>query len=249
MPERALKLVLTCEHASARVPARYRAVAERAGPVLRTHRGYDPGALDLARHLARHLEAPLFVGTASRLLVELNRSLHHPQLWSEFSAPLTPAQKQAVLRDYYYPYRKSVETCIRREIQRGRRVLHLSIHSFAPIWQGRKRPADIGLLYDPRRPLEAAACAAWKRVLGRQAPDLRVRRNYPYLGRVDGLVTFLRQRFRFQDYVGIELEVNQSFPLEKPRAWEELQELLSQTTVGIAGTVARGIVPRSGRPR
>jgi hypothetical protein len=52
-------------------------------------------------------------------------------------------------------------------------------------------------------------CARWVATLRRRAPQLRVRRNYPYLGRADGLTTYLRRRFPAGAYIGVELEVNQ----------------------------------------
>ncbi len=43
------------------------------------------------------------------------------------------------------------------------------------------------------------------------APELRLRRNYPYQGRGDGLTASLRKHHPDAAYVGIELEVNQRF--------------------------------------
>ena len=43
-----------------------------------------------------------------------------------------------------------------------------------------------------------------------KAPDLRVRRNYPYVGYADGLTTYLRTRFAAKLYAGLEIEINQS---------------------------------------
>ena len=38
----------------------------------------------------------------------------------------------------------------------------------------------------------------------------RVRRNYPYLGKGDGLTTWLRRRFFSSEYAGVEIELNQA---------------------------------------
>jgi hypothetical protein len=46
-------------------------------------------------------------------------------------------------------------------------------------------------------------------VLADRRPEMRVRRNYPYLGKTDGLTTYLRRQFPAEQYLGIELEVNQ----------------------------------------
>ena len=88
-------------------------------------------------------------------------------------------------------------------------MLHLAVHSFTPRWQGRLRRCDIGLLYDPRRKAERTLCRHWQELLQAHAPELRVRRNYPYRGAADGLTTYLRRKLPARAYLGIELELNQ----------------------------------------
>jgi predicted N-formylglutamate amidohydrolase len=110
-------------------------------------------------------------------------------------------------------------------VSRGRRVIHISSHSFTPLLHGRERRADVGLLYHPRRREEAALCARWKVALAESAPSLRVRRNYPYAGKGDGLTAYLRQRFAPRAYVGIELEVNQKIVFAG-RPWTALRRVL-----------------------
>jgi predicted N-formylglutamate amidohydrolase len=146
-------VIVTCEHASRRVPSRYRALFRGQETVLKTHRGFDLGALRLARELATTLEAPLFAGSISRLLIDLNRSLHHVKLYSAITRVCPESAA-----NYYLPYRNAVENWIARRARRGRTVLHLSVHSFMPVLDGKVRHADIGLLYDPRRALERTLC-------------------------------------------------------------------------------------------
>src|SRR5258708_4265355 len=74
--------LITCEHGGNRIPAPYRALFRGSRALLDTHRGYDAGALVMARELARAFKAPLVSSTVSRLLVDLNRSVGHPQLFS-----------------------------------------------------------------------------------------------------------------------------------------------------------------------
>ena len=89
------------------------------------------------------------------------------------------------------------------------RVIHIAVHSFTPVLDGITRQADVGLLYDPARSPEKMLCSAWKNALRELAPELRVRRNYPYAGRADGLASHLRRRFQEHEYIGVELELNQ----------------------------------------
>ena len=58
------------------------------------------------------------------------------------------------------------------------------------------------------------------------SPDLRLRRNYPYRGRSDGLTAALRRRHPDAAYVGIELEVNQRFVERRGAPWDRLKALL-----------------------
>jgi predicted N-formylglutamate amidohydrolase len=202
-------VVVTCEHASARVPPRYASLFRGAARVLASHRGHDAGALAAARRFARRFDAPLHVGRVTRLLVDLNRSLHHRNLLSAYSRALSAAERRRLVARYWEPYRGAATADIARRIDAGKSVLHLSVHSFTPVWDGAPRAADVGLLYDPSRKRERALCAAWRTGLREACPDLRVRRNYPYRGRSDGFVTALRLRFPQRAYAGIEIEISQ----------------------------------------
>ena len=92
------------------------------------------------------------------------------------------------------------------------RVIHLGIHSFTPVLNNVVRNADIGILYDPARTWEAQVATSIIEEIQARAPRLRIRRNYPYLGKSDGLTTSLRKKFG-PAYAGIEIEINQKlFP-------------------------------------
>jgi len=214
---------------------RYRPLFSGGKALLLSHRGYDAGALNMARELAHHFRAPLVYATVSRLVVDLNRSIGHRALYSDATHGLSRAERACLLARHYHPYRDRVEALVAEAVATGQRVVHISSHSFTPILDGRVRNADIGLLYDPARPGERALSAAWCAVLGRAIAPLRVRRNYPYQGRNDGLTLRLRRQHAASRYVGIELEINQKhvtarqcFPATLRRAVvESLQRALN----------------------
>jgi predicted N-formylglutamate amidohydrolase len=221
-----LRFLITCEHGGNRIPAKYWPLFKRHRAVLASHRGYDPGALTMARDFATALDAELVYSTTSRLLVELNRSSNHRQLFSEFTIALSSAEREQILARYYFPYREWVEAQVDDGTRNGGRVLHLSCHSFTPRLGGVERRADVGLLYDPRRAPELAFCATWQRALRSDSAGIHVRRNYPYRGSDDGLTTALRRRYPQSSYAGIELEVNQKLTLGEPHAWRALRKVL-----------------------
>lgn len=220
---RDLAVVVTCEHGGNSVPARYRFVFAGRERVLESHRGWDPGALSLARTIARACDAPLVATTTTRLLVECNRSMGHPQLFSEFTRHLSPDERVHVLDRFYHPHRHAVEVEVLRALSSHRRVVHIGVHTFTPVLDGKRRLTDIGLLYDPARPFDVAAADALDVHLHLEAPELRIRRNYPYRGWTDGLITSLRQHLPRRRYAGIELEVSQAFPRGNSRKWRLLQ--------------------------
>lgn len=224
-----IALLISCEHGGNRIPARYRKLFSRSSRLLASHRGYDPGALTLAREFAARFRAPLFYSTVSRLLVDLNRRVGHPQLFSAPVRRLPPSERNELIERLYRPYRDMLEARVATEVAAGKRVVHLSCHSFTPRLGQVKRNADIGLLFDPRRRVEATLCAAWGRALTEADSRLRVRRNYPYRGSADGLTTHLRRRFPEPAYAGIELEVNQRFPLGNAGRWRTLRRVLLET--------------------
>jgi len=221
--------LITCEHGGNRIPAPYRDLFQGQRRALDSHRGYDPGALRMAQDLARAFKAPLVASTVSRLLVDLNRSIGHPQLFSAATRGVPARLRAEILAQHYLPYRSQVEQLVGQSVARGRRVIHIASHSFTPELDGRLRLADVGLLYHPGRRGEAALCARWKASLAALAPALRVRRNYPYAGKGDGLTSHLRLRFPSRAYVGVELEINHAIALAAGRPWTALRRVLIDT--------------------
>jgi predicted N-formylglutamate amidohydrolase len=228
------RAVVSCEHGGNRVPAQYRDLFAGAGELLATHRGQDIGVLPLARELAERLGVPLHAGTVTRLLVDLNRSAGSRTLFSEFTRELPQFERERILDRYYRPYREGVTAEAAAHISAGAQVVHLSLHSFTPEWHGMERRADLGLLYDPRRSLERDFCTAVREALRQSAPHLRVRRNYPYLGTSDSLVTTLRRRFSPASYLGIEIEVNQKHPAGDGRQWSEMRRVVCEAIASLA---------------
>ncbi len=222
--------VITCEHAGNRVPADLRHLFKRDKAMLYTHRGYDPGALTLAREMAAALHAPFLQSTTSRLVVDLNRSIGHPRLHADVIVNgLTVEERRKIIERYYLPYRSKAESIIAFAISQGKRVVHISCHSFTPELYGKVRNADFGLLFDPSRSGETLLCRRWQDVLNARRPDCKTRRNYPYIGTSDAFTSYLRRRFPNEVYLGIEIEVNQKHVFIGGRHWRNLRNAVVAT--------------------
>ena len=221
-------ILITCEHGGNAIPAEYAHLFRGQETVLQSHRGWDQGALLVAKQLAAQLSAPLLATTTSRLLIDNNRSVNHLQLFSKFSSQLSAKEKGEVAAHYYHPHRGQVQRAVLRAMAAGRSVLHLAVHSFTPVMNNEVRRVEVGLLYDSRRARERSLVLAWQTALQQAMPVWRIRRNAPYRGRSDGLTTWLRRQFDQSRYLGLELELNQK-EVSTQAACHKVSELLRQT--------------------
>lgn len=213
-----VKFIISCEHGGNKIPQEYNPLFKNAEDVLATHRGWDIGILPVAQEIAEILNLDITYSTTSRLLVELNRSIGKPDLFSSYTHSLSLSEKERILSEYYFPYRNKVETDISKWINSGYKVIHLSFHSFTPVLNGIERQGDMGLLFDPEREIEVKFCEQWKGALQVANQNCNVRFNYPYLGIDDGFTTYLRTQFPKRMYGGIELEVNQKFLTDQKKS-------------------------------
>ena len=214
-------LMITCEHASNALPDFVlRAFRDSDGipdEVLASHRGYDIGAYKIFSILVKRLKPDFHSASKfSRLVVDMNRSSTSKSFYSEYTSSL-PSTVKARMLSLWEKYREKIASFVAGKISPKQRkadkealpkVIHLGIHSFTPVLNGVERDADVGILYDPSRPSEAKIAEILiKNILDRE-PSLRIRKNYPYLGKSDGLTTTLRQKFG-PAYAGLEIEINQ----------------------------------------
>jgi predicted N-formylglutamate amidohydrolase len=233
--------IVSCEHGGKQIPQAYQRFFQTDDDqaLLNTHRGFDAGALLMAQDLAERLAAPLVSSTVSRLLVDLNRSLGHPKLHSNPIRNAPASLRAQIIKQHYLPYRTTMEELVQQGVEQGKRVVHISCHSFTPELNGIVRTCDVGLLYDPARQGEAKLCKTWQLAIHTAAPYIKVRRNYPYAGKNDGLTTALRRRYSADEYIGIELEINQKHILKPDSHWVALRIMLIESLLGVLGVMTK----------
>jgi predicted N-formylglutamate amidohydrolase len=229
LKDKPLRIIITCEHGGNTFPKQFSALFHGRKELLESHRGHDPGALDLAKKLSHGLKAPLFFSETTRLLIDLNRSPANTKRFSEITNRLSAAEKAIIQELCYQPYRTEVESELSGLMRKSGLTLHISVHTFTPVLHEKVRSADIGFLYDPSRKNEALFCILWQDALRKLDQKLQTRRNYPYRGTSDGFTAYLRKRFSADSYLGIELEVNQKHLSGDRSTWFYVQQLLLKT--------------------
>lgn len=179
--------LVTCDHATNRVPAWVNGgdLGIAADDMAR-HIAFDVGAAGLAEALADHLDAPAIFSDFSRLVIDPNRGEDDPTLLMRlYDGTVIPANKDADapersrrLDRLHRPYHAALAALAARHPAR----CICAIHSFTPQLRGRPpRPWHVGILYSHRDarlgPAMVRACREEGWVTGE---------NQPYDGHLDG---------------------------------------------------------------
>lgn len=176
------RVLILCEHASNRFPALFGDLG--LDPATRqSHAAWDPGALPVARALARRLDAPLIRACVSRLVYDLNRPPHAPGAMvtrSEIhevpgNRALSDEDRLARVRAVYLPFHNRVRHEIAARLATGRLDALITMHSFTPVWHGQPRQVEIGVIHDAD---DRMARAVHARLAAETGLDVRL--NDPY---------------------------------------------------------------------
>ncbi len=207
------KIILTCEHGGAKIPAPYKKLFTGRTSILKTHRALDIGALAIAREMQKNLRTSLDECEISRLIIDANRPISSSQLFSEFTSPLKDSAKQKLIRLYHEPHWRKIISRVAQLISKKHQVFHIAVHSMTDLLHGKTRPMQLALLYDSKNKNETKFAQTWIKELQlefrKDYPRFKISSNKPYRGSDEGLTTHLRGLHNSKNYLGIELEINQ----------------------------------------
>jgi predicted N-formylglutamate amidohydrolase len=184
------RAVLVCEHASRMIPAALDGLG--LSPEARvSHAAWDIGARDLAIELMAELDAPLVAARISRLVYDCNRPPEAPDACpaqsERFAIPgnagLTVAARARRVAEVYQPFTAALAATLDRHP--GQPAL-ITLHSFTPVYHGRRRTVELGVLHDADDRLARAVLG-----LARERTPLITEMNQPYSAS-DGVTHTLR---------------------------------------------------------
>ncbi|WP_284164938.1 N-formylglutamate amidohydrolase [Frigidibacter sp. SD6-1] len=175
-------VLIVCEHASNHFPDTFGTLGLSEAECA-AHIAWDPGALGLARALSSRLDATLVRATASRLIYDLNRPPDAPGAMPARSeifdipgnAALDAAERLRRTQAIYLPFHARLHAEIAARIAAGRPPVIVTIHSFTPVYFGKQRAVEFGVIHDADPSLALATVEA-----ARALTDLRVELNEPY---------------------------------------------------------------------
>ena len=173
-------IVVVCDHASNRIPADYASFGFEED-ALQTHIAWDPGALAVARLLSAELDAPLIWPDVSRLVIDCNRAADVPSLIVtesegrkvEANRALSDGERKRRLDSIHGAYHAAIEACLARRQAAHLPTSLIAIHSYTPVYLGKARPWQVGILFDDDRRMADLLIRALK---ADPAPDHRHQR-------------------------------------------------------------------------
>ena len=226
--------VILCDHASNRIPDAFQSFGF-AEDALQTHIAWDRGALSVARILSAKLDAPLFWPDASRLIIDCNRAPDASSLIvTESEGRPVPAnrvlskeERSRRLDHIHAPYHDEIDSCLDRRRADRRPTALIAIHSFTPVYFGKARPWQVGILFDDDRRLADLLIGGFE-----SDPALTVGVNEPY-SPADGVYYTLRRHAQPQGLPSVMIEIrNDEIGDEaSQRSWaEQLADILFAAT-------------------
>jgi predicted N-formylglutamate amidohydrolase len=229
-------ILLVVEHAGRRIPKALGTLGLPASELDR-HIAWDIGADGLARSLSQLLDAPLVLQRYSRLVYDCNRPPESPGAMPVISEstripgneePQPTHSAKARTDALYRPFHAAVA----RLIEARENPVLVTVHSFTPVYKGKPRTLDLGILHDSDTRLAdrlLRACEA--------EPELAVRRNEPY-GPQDGVTHTLVLHALPRGLENVMLEVRNDLIADEPgqqRMAARLAPLLAQAVQTDAG--------------
>ena len=165
------RFILVCEHASNLIPARWGDMGLTADQRA-AHIAWDPGALGVARGLAQRLDGVLIHAPVSRLVYDCNRAPDMPgamPVRSEVhdipgNAGVTAAERLARSAAIFLPFHDALHGLIARRIAMGLRPVIVTVHSFTPVYHGKPRRVEFGVIHEADPGLAVAIHAAAMKV-------------------------------------------------------------------------------------
>jgi predicted N-formylglutamate amidohydrolase len=144
-------VVLLCPHASNYIPHRYANLGLPASELQR-HIAWDIGAAGVTRALAEMLDAPAFLATYSRLLIDLNRPpSSHSSIVERSEATDIPGNLQLTAEErafraarVFAPYHRPIAA----HLAKRQRSVIVAVHSFTPAFHGVVRAWHVGVLFE-----------------------------------------------------------------------------------------------------
>lgn len=231
-------IVLLCDHASNHFPPPYDDCLGVSEKDKSAHISWDPGALGVAKFLSEALDAPLVHTTVSRLVIDCNREEQRADLVPSLSEvteipgnrDLTEEERAFRINLVHRPFHNAIDKLLSLRTERGLPSAVVSVHTYTPVYKGKQRPWEIGLISEKDRSLADPVLDGLK-----ARGDLTVGDNEPYAPS-DGVYYTVRRHGedRSLPCLMIEIRNDEVATPEAEKHWADLLGPLLQSAADAA---------------
>ena len=220
--------VFVCEHASPEIPEEFSNLGLDAKS-LSSHIAFDPGAFELMQQMAALLGGATVHQSVSRLLYDCNRPPEAdsaiPSKSEMYEIPgnrsLNSDERKRRISLFYGPFRRLLEDVLNGYSDGVGSPILVTVHSFTPVYFGKIRDIDIGILHDSDKRLADALLSSLE-----DCRKFDIRRNEPY-GPDDGVTHTLREHALTRNLLNVMIEVKNTL-LQTEENRQQIAVLLSR---------------------
>ena len=177
------RILIIADHASNYIPVECNNLG-LSSDLINSHISFDIGIKELSSELSKKLDCCLIQSKYSRLLIDMNRDLLDPTLIPEIvdkkiisaNMNLNKNIRRSRIVNIYKKYHSLINSTIKSE----KINILISLHSFNPIFKGKKRNLKFGILSNKDKRLSKALIENFKK------NKLCVGDNKPYNGNLIG---------------------------------------------------------------
>jgi predicted N-formylglutamate amidohydrolase len=241
-PAGAAPVLVICDHGGRRIPGWLGDLGLSERDRAR-HIGWDIGAADMTRVIARRLDAPAVLCHVSRLVIDPNRRPGEATSIPRVSDGTVVPGNQEVDREErrrrfelsFVPYHRLLARQLAALRRRARFPAIISVHSCTDVMGGMWRPWHVGVLWNRDERLAKPVLEAL-----RADPALTVGANQPYSGRIHNgySIPFHAERNRLP-HVSFEVRQDLIGTAEKAAAWGERLAAVLQAPLRAPGLYQR----------
>ena len=216
--------VIVCDHASNRFPPEYGQLG-LPDAFTTSHAAWDPGALGVSQVMSTLLDAPLIWPDVSRLVLDCNRELDAPDIFRANSEgtdipgnlDVSEADRSHRIATVHGPFHEVIDECLDARAAAFRETRMIAMHTYTPVFHGKARPWEIGILFGENRRLADILIHGLER-----DGDLSVGVNEPY-SPADGVYYTLSRHgeARGLDTVMVEIRNDEVASPADERKWTE----------------------------
>ncbi|MBW2279910.1 MAG: N-formylglutamate amidohydrolase [Deltaproteobacteria bacterium] len=207
-PAAAGPFLFTCEHATNLLPEWTASAADQG--LLDDHWGWDIGAADLTVALTEQTGSCAVLSRFSRLVCDPNRGPEEDSFVLreiddqeiDFNRDADAAECARRREAYFDPFHDAIDRTLAARMLHGEPAVLCAIHSFTPLYLGRARPMEVGILFDDWDELAFHLQGA----MIEQGFETAL--NAPYSAR-DGLIHSANRHGSKHGVIYLELEVRQ----------------------------------------